>query len=496
VKLLSVASKRKHPQDRVVIIVDGLQHLDADDDAHLMKWLPGILPPQVKVILTTSTTHPTWSNLKRSHTVEEMTLAPIPIEDAKRLVRTFLDRFHKKLSEDPNNTLLGDQMAALVAKQEASLPLYLLAAGHDLISFGVYEQVTAYIKSMPERLPELFDFILGRLEADHGRELVSVVLGYIAVSTTGILEKDLVQMVEAHPYTEPRESNFARLFGSIALYVTTGGAGMLRIVYQPIREVVEKRYLNAGAQRKQFHQSLQSYYLSLADPQGDGSFAGEQAAPLVALPLHTLQAEGTDGVAKLLMRPGFLRAKLLFAGVGATLRDFRLVPRDQHPLVHILRRLMTGSSSFTTAEPDALPAQLMARLYRLRDTDETARALCEECQRTCSEFLPVGTIAASAVITSMDQTDILNEETEGAEDKNGAGSQGVQPPPAVGELFRFGRRHAPQTTLRRHAPQTTLRRPLVISSPFIVCRATRCSGFHLAALGCSCGAALTASVRV
>ena len=50
-------------------------------------------------------------------------LKPLPQDEAKALVRAFLDTYHKKLCEDESNGLLGDQMAVLMSKEEADTPL-------------------------------------------------------------------------------------------------------------------------------------------------------------------------------------------------------------------------------------------------------------------------------------------------------------------------------------------------------------------------------------
>ena len=44
------------------------------------------------------------------------------------------------------------------------MPLYLLAVASELIKFGVYEQVTAFIQKIPQKFAALFDYVLDRLE--------------------------------------------------------------------------------------------------------------------------------------------------------------------------------------------------------------------------------------------------------------------------------------------------------------------------------------------
>jgi len=57
-----------------------------------------------------------------------------------------------------------EQMSLLLAKEDSCMPLYLLAVASELIKFGVYEQVTAFIQKIPQKFAALFDYVLDRLE--------------------------------------------------------------------------------------------------------------------------------------------------------------------------------------------------------------------------------------------------------------------------------------------------------------------------------------------
>ena len=122
VQLLNACAERQEPSDRVVIILDGLQHLSAADNAHALEWLPKELSPRVKLIVSTTEAHVTFAELKR-RSLTAYKLKPLPQDEAKALVRAFLDTYHKKLCEDESNGLLGDQMAVLMSKEEADTPL-------------------------------------------------------------------------------------------------------------------------------------------------------------------------------------------------------------------------------------------------------------------------------------------------------------------------------------------------------------------------------------
>lgn len=124
----------------MVIVIDGINQINADYDAQKMSWLPATLPDGVRLVVTCSDGDVMNNYIQNCDPLQHQ-LLPLSEEDSKDLVRIFLKTFHKKLCEDDGNYLLGNQMEILMDKEEANLPLYLLAAASELVTFGVYEKV-------------------------------------------------------------------------------------------------------------------------------------------------------------------------------------------------------------------------------------------------------------------------------------------------------------------------------------------------------------------
>ena len=122
VTVLDMCSMRAKEGDRVVVVIDGLQYLSADEKAFEFGWLPETLPQNVKIILSITATHESYSRLKALE-CSSFDLEALSEGEAKELVRTFLNTYHKKLCEDASNALLGDQMALLMSKGQARIPL-------------------------------------------------------------------------------------------------------------------------------------------------------------------------------------------------------------------------------------------------------------------------------------------------------------------------------------------------------------------------------------
>lgn len=204
----------------------------------------------------------------------------------------------------------------------------------QLVKFGVYEKVTTYLKEIPGRLPALFDFVLQRLELEHGPEYVSTVMRILGVSLDGINETDLVLLLREHTFKDELISDFAQLYSHIQLYITSGGAGHLQFFHKPIAEVVRGRYLQTPADQQAALDILIGYYRRHADPDGDGSWRGDHARAFECLPAlmavtddatTTAAAEATARrLLDLLLNARFVVRKVMLCGLRLVQDDVRL----------------------------------------------------------------------------------------------------------------------------------------------------------------------------
>ena len=60
-------------------------------------------------------------------------LKPMSRDERETMVENQLQRYHKALTRNDNNAFLGNQMAILMDKQDATTPLYLTAAVEELV---------------------------------------------------------------------------------------------------------------------------------------------------------------------------------------------------------------------------------------------------------------------------------------------------------------------------------------------------------------------------
>jgi hypothetical protein len=76
--------------------------------------------------------------------------------------------------------------------QRADSPLYLIAASERLRTFGIFEEMTPYIKNvLPGTIPDLFRHILTETEKIHGEELVRIATSIIFCARGGMSETEV-----------------------------------------------------------------------------------------------------------------------------------------------------------------------------------------------------------------------------------------------------------------------------------------------------------------
>lgn len=178
-------------------------------------------------------------------------------------------------------------MALLLDKEDSGRPLYLVAACEELRNFAVYERMTPFIRNeLPGSISQLFAHLLGRLETDHGEELVSLTLSFIAHSRAGMLEMEMIDVLETWAFKTEPISNFARLYTAIRTFVTSGGAGLLQLFHQTLLSAVTSRFTPSSDRVVNTHAALARYFLHRADPQGNRSWSGNYPRGLQELCFH------------------------------------------------------------------------------------------------------------------------------------------------------------------------------------------------------------------
>jgi WD40 repeat protein/Flp pilus assembly protein TadD len=175
-------------ENTLVLFLDSLDQLSQSQDARRLSWLPAELPEHVSLVVSSRTELDIYQNLQGKSAIEKQLGG---LEEADGLL--LLDEWLK----GAKRALTVNQQGEVLSKFKASKgnPLYLKLAFEEARLWTSYQDpqeelaigVAGIIKdNMIKRLTD---------EGNHGKQLVSHALGYLAASRQGLAEDELVDLL-------------------------------------------------------------------------------------------------------------------------------------------------------------------------------------------------------------------------------------------------------------------------------------------------------------
>ena len=274
--LLKQACARK----RVVLLIDAVNQLDPGPHSSLLHWMPGQLPPNARVILS-ALDGPALEELRSNpNPPREIRLDPLTAADGEAVIDQFSKRYHKKLEPE--------QRAALLAKTDAGMPLYLVAALEELRTLGTYDEISRHISQLPPVTRDFFRWILNRLENDDGfrdpsgrragHDLVSRFSSLLCASRYGLSQRELADLIDSGD----AQGNVAALLHLLRPYLMHR-RGLLDFYHGKFRMACETAWMNTDEQRRQAHAHLADYFSGqdnfLGSVEEPGARAGRGSVP-------------------------------------------------------------------------------------------------------------------------------------------------------------------------------------------------------------------------
>lgn len=308
----------------VVVFLDALNQLDPENRSHEVDWIPYVLPPGTKLVVSTLAGDCLEQLRRRVSDDHVVDIPALPVDDRRLLVEQFLDVRRKKLTAAQLTRILDTEQ-----RPDAGLPLYLLVALEELCLFGDHQALSQRIERLPESLPELFDQALARLEQDHGRSTTESVCAWLAVSRSGLLESEVLDLL-GHGGAFPR-IRWTRLYRALEPYLkpaeedtgTEGrGAGLLDFYHDQLRIAAYGRYLRMDSadshstdSNKAAHQELAGYFRSIArDESQPKRWRTDRVRGLSELPYHLLKASRHEELEAVLTDFDFAEARAATGG--------------------------------------------------------------------------------------------------------------------------------------------------------------------------------------
>jgi nephrocystin-3 len=284
-KWLGMAARRGN----MILVLDGLNQLEDEGNAHELWWLPVTFPEEVKVIV--SVLPGKILDLLKERNWSIFNVTPLQKDERHLLITDYLSRFRKALS--------SKQLSIIVLSEQTGNPLFLKVFLDELRVFGVHEKLDEAISHyLDSGSPgELFDKILQRLEKDYETNrpgLVGEALSLIFSSRRGLSEKELLEMLGFEGAPLP-QALWSPLFLAIEESLVSR-QGLLNFFHDYFRQAVYNRYIVNEEDEQHWHERLGSYF---SDTPADYRKADE-------LPWQLMKAGDWSGLAKAMQDPALL----------------------------------------------------------------------------------------------------------------------------------------------------------------------------------------------
>ncbi|XP_021358901.1 NACHT domain- and WD repeat-containing protein 1-like isoform X2 [Mizuhopecten yessoensis] len=180
--LRRVASAIKSP---IVILLDSLDQLTANHDAHSLAWLPTILPSNVKLILSTlPEEHGILDTLRDILPNDQCYIAvpPLSMTTGKEIISKYLGQRKRTVTDNQLKLLMS------YFTQDPG-PLYLKLLLDEAVKWNSYTPEHEYVLANAVRsaISQLFK----NLETKFGEVFTNHALGYITIAMNGVSETEM-----------------------------------------------------------------------------------------------------------------------------------------------------------------------------------------------------------------------------------------------------------------------------------------------------------------
>ncbi|XP_071402923.1 NACHT domain- and WD repeat-containing protein 1 [Centroberyx affinis] len=422
-------AKVSHQGNTALIILDSLDLLSEEHQAHKLHWLPADLPPNVHLVVSANTNSQVFAVLRlKLETLENFfEVERLSCDEGKQIMDSYMRASQR--------TLTSEQSAAVLSSFEQSgSPLHLklmLAAAKRWTSFTLRAELR-----LGTGLQDMMSLLFLSLEEKHGKKLVGAALGYITLAREGLLEAEMRDVMsldddvisEVYRFSLPPNPSVIRLppllwaqlrrdLGEILEERRISGVVMLVLQNRQLCEAVAARYLTAEQRGRRFR-ILAEYFLGrwsgklkpIALPALSLLLSDRKVPPqplwfapglanmrkLQELPYHLLHAGLWEELRQeVIGSADWLYVKSRTCGLSSVIRDLsqcsRYLDCPETTLVRDTLVLIKPSLDFLDGHMDMslFSTELLARLHSLATPfPSVIGRLCSQCEEwllTCPE---------------------------------------------------------------------------------------------------------------
>ncbi|KAK5617160.1 hypothetical protein CRENBAI_011654 [Crenichthys baileyi] len=196
----------------LLIILDSLEQLADEHQAHKLHWLPTDVPPNIYLLVSMDTTSEVFANmrLKLGAAANLFEVEPLFYDEGEQVLESYLRASQRTLTRVQKDIVLQ-------SFKNTGSPLHLkliLSAAKRWTSFTPSAELVLGTSTQ-----EGMSRLLLKLEEKHGKELVSGALGCIVLARRGLLEAELRDVMsldddvicEVYRYSLPPTPSLIRL---------------------------------------------------------------------------------------------------------------------------------------------------------------------------------------------------------------------------------------------------------------------------------------------
>ena len=265
------------PSLNLVLLLDSLNSLLPDFNAHQLHWLPRKLPPNVKIIVSCLPhAHGMFTRIKTEIIKENhdnfLEMHPLGGDRAMSMLLHWLQKENMSVTNDQADLLRA-------AFQKCSLPLYLKMVFHEVKQWRSFDSVEE--KCLGTNCETFLESLFDKLEKNHGPITVKHSIAYLTASKTGLSDMEMEDMLslDESVLTEINSrsnvgmvvrrcppSVWAKIRNDMEPFLQLKVADDVDInfwVHNVIRNYTEKRYLGDPEFVRDIHHMIADYYLGV-----------------------------------------------------------------------------------------------------------------------------------------------------------------------------------------------------------------------------------------
>lgn len=181
----------KH-NDKWLIILDGVDHIENVAIAKMLLWLPENIH-SAKFLITTCPSDLTYQRLCESKGYPTFMVEQPNVATTVSIIRQYLSKLGKALDEESEISIAHTPLF----RQPHLLRLLL----DELIAFGLHEKIKDFIRyyTNSKDKKDFYARIIAHTEDYYGKELVKKILLLIALTKDGIADEDIIEILHLTP---------------------------------------------------------------------------------------------------------------------------------------------------------------------------------------------------------------------------------------------------------------------------------------------------------